>query len=69
VLLGEAGLALVSFQLAGLDLTVCEANNELTVSFVWPAHAGDGGTLGEFVADGLLVAPLGAESVDEDDVV
>jgi len=69
VLLCEKRLALVGLELAGLDFTVSEADDELTVTFVGPGHAGDRGTLGEFVADGFLVAPLGAETVDEDNAV
>ena len=69
VLLREAGLALVGLEVADLDLAVGEADDELSVALVGPGHAGDGGALGELVADGLLVAPLGAEAVDEDDAV
>ena len=69
MLLREAWLALVCLKLAHLDFAIGEADNKLTVALVGPGHAGDRCTLLELVANGLLVAPLRAEAVDEDDAV
>ena len=69
VLLREARLALVGLEEASLDLAVGEADDKFSMAFMRPSHACDGGALSELVADGFLVTPLGAESIDEDDVV
>ena len=69
MLLREAWLTLVCLELAHLDFTIGEADDELTVALVGPGHAGNRCSLLELVADGLLVAPLGAKTVDEDDAV
>ena len=69
VLLREAGLTFVCLKVAHLDFSVGEADDELAVALIWPGHAGDRGALGELVADSLLIAPLAAKTVDEDDAV
>lgn len=69
MLLGEARLTFVGLEVADFDLAVGEADDELSVTLVGPGHASDGGTLGELVADSLLVAPFGAEAVNENDAV
>jgi hypothetical protein len=62
-------LALIVPEDTHLDLALSEAEEELVVSLGGPAHAGHGAVLQELVADGLLLAPLEANLVDEDDVV
>lgn len=63
------GLALVVPQEANLHFALLQAEEELLVAIVGPAHAGDRAVLQELVADGLLLTPLRANLVDEDDVV
>ena len=69
VLLGEAGLTLVSLEMADFDLSVGETDDELSMAVIGPGHAGDGSTLSKLVANSLLVTPFGAEAVDEDDAI
>ena len=69
MLLSETSLALVGLEEAGFDLAVGQADDEFAMTLMGPGHAGDGGALGKLVADCLLVTPLGAEPIDEDNVV
>jgi hypothetical protein len=66
VLLSKESLTLVGLEESNLDLTIGQANNEFRVALIWPGHARDRGSLGELVADGLLVSPLRSETIDED---
>ena len=63
------GLTLVVPQEANLHFALLQAEEELLVAIVGPAHAGDRAVLQELVADGLLLTPLRADLVDEHDVV
>jgi hypothetical protein len=65
----EQGLTFIRLQVTGLDFTASESNHEFSRTVCRPGHASDRRVLGELVADGLLVSPLGTELVDEDDVV
>ena len=52
-----------------LDLALSESEEKFVVALVWPNHACHRAVLEELVANGLLLAPLASNLVNEYDVI